>query len=105
MILPEREVFQMSNESLRLIFWTNKKELILTFESFSPLQEVCKSLKRELEHVEHLDDDLNTLDELEEDAIEVKPELQRTENLANRSLRNSTVVDDDPDGKKQFRFT
>ena len=55
--------------------------------------------------MEHLDDDLNTLDELEEDAIEVKPELQRTENLANRSLRNSTVVDDDPDGKKQFRFT
>ena len=54
--------------------------------------------------MEHLDDDLNTLDELEEDAIEVKPELQRTENLANRSLRNSTVVDDDPDGKKQFRF-
>ena len=53
--------------------------------------------------MEHLDDDLNTLDELEEDAIEVKPELQRTENLANRSLRNSTVVDDDPDGKKQFR--
>ena len=55
--------------------------------------------------MEHLDDDLNTLDELEEDAIEVKPELQRTENLANRSLRNSTVVDDDPDGKKQFGFT
>jgi len=70
------------------------------FTSFTDkgvLQEVCKSLKRELEHVEHLDDDLNTLDELEEDAIEVKPELQRTENLANRSLRNSTVVDDDPD--------
>ena len=67
------------------------------------LQEVCKSLKRELEHVEHLDDDLNTLDELEEEAIEVKPELQRTEkNLANRSLRNSTVVDDDSDGKKRF---
>ena len=53
--------------------------------------------------MEHLDDDLNTLDELEEEAIEVKPELQRTEkNLANRSLRNSTVVDDDSDGKKQF---
>lgn len=70
------------------------------FTSFTDkgvLQEVCKSLKRELEHVEHLDDGLNTLDELEEDAIEVKPELQRTENLANRSLRNSTVVDDDPD--------
>ena len=43
--------------------------------------------------MEHLDDDLNTLDELEEDAIEVKPELQRSENLVNRSSRNSTVVD------------
>ena len=53
--------------------------------------------------MEHLDDDLNTLDELEEEAIEVKPEIQqKTEkNLANRSLRNSTVVDDDSDGKKQ----
>ena len=51
--------------------------------------------------MEHLDDDLNTLDELEEEAIEVKPEIQqRTEkNLTNRSLRNSTVVDDDSDGK------
>merc|ERR1712008_140393 len=72
------------------------------FTSFTEkgvLQEVCKSLKRELEHVEHLDDDLNTLDELEEEAIEVKPEIQqRTEkNLTNRSLRNSTVVDDDSD--------
>ena len=44
------------------------------------LQKVLKSLKRELEHVEHLNDDPNTLVELEEDVIEVKPELQRTQN-------------------------
>ena len=61
--------------------------LFFTFKGV--ILEVCKSLKRELEH----DDDLNTLDELEEDAIEVKPELQRSENLVNRSSRNSTVVD------------
>ena len=29
--------------------------------------------------MEHLGDDLNTLDEVEGDVIEVKPELQRTE--------------------------
>ena len=61
------------------------------------LEEVVKSLKQE-----HYEQPLSTVDDLEEEAIEVKPEIiQRKDSNPHRSLRNSTV-DDDSNGKMHY---
>merc|ERR1711962_189531 len=64
------------------------------FTSFTDkglLEEVVKNLKQE-----HYEQPLSTIDDPEEEAIEVKPEIiQRIDSNPHRSLRNSTV-DDDP---------